>query len=71
MKLPAYVNFDSRPYDADLYRATLDEEEIDGKTDPVAARSRMIGVRNTMRWRWVTGPDGEPVTYEHRVIAPS
>ncbi|WVR03652.1 hypothetical protein IAU60_000647 [Kwoniella sp. DSM 27419] len=60
MKLPAYVNLDSRPYDPDLYRETLDEDQADGKVDPITAKSRMIGVRNTIRWRWVTGGDGEP-----------
>ncbi len=62
MKLPAYVNIESRPYDPDYYRATLEDAPIDGKAEPLAARSRMIGVRNTIRWKWVTGPDGEPVS---------
>ncbi len=61
MKLPAYVNIEPRPYDPDFYRATLEEAPIDGKAEPLAARSRMIGVRNTIRWKWVTGGAGEPV----------
>ncbi|WWD09152.1 hypothetical protein V865_007274 [Kwoniella europaea PYCC6329] len=60
MKLPAYVNIESKPYEPDLYRETLNEEPIDGKTNPVAAKSKMIGVRNTIRWKWVTGGDGKP-----------
>jgi hypothetical protein len=62
MKLPAYVNVESKPYEPDLYRAGLDGPEIDGKENPVAARAKMIGVRNTIRWKWVTGADGEPVS---------
>ncbi|RXK38078.1 hypothetical protein M231_04637 [Tremella mesenterica] len=58
LRLPAYVNYDSKPYHPDLFRATA--EVTDGKTDPLGAKGRMIGVRNTMRWRWVTGADGEP-----------
>ncbi|RSH94895.1 hypothetical protein EHS25_004701 [Saitozyma podzolica] len=60
MKLPAYVNVESKPYEPDLYRAGLEGPEIDGKENPVAARAKMIGVRNTIRWKWVTGADGEP-----------
>ncbi|WWC58312.1 uncharacterized protein I303_100852 [Kwoniella dejecticola CBS 10117] len=60
MKLPAYVNIDSNPYEPDLYRETLNEESIDGAANPIAAKSKMIGVRNTIRWKWVTGGDGEP-----------
>ncbi|WVW81994.1 hypothetical protein I302_103999 [Kwoniella bestiolae CBS 10118] len=60
MKLPAYVNLESKPYDPDLYRETLNEEPIDGQANAVAAKSKMIGVRNTIRWKWVTGGDGKP-----------
>ncbi|WWC85983.1 uncharacterized protein L201_000854 [Kwoniella dendrophila CBS 6074] len=60
MKLPAYVNIDSNPYEPDLYRENLNEEPIDGKANPIAAKSKMIGVRNTIRWKWVTGGDGNP-----------
>lgn len=58
LKLPAYVNLEPRPYEADYYRSTLEggDDELRGS----AAKGRMIGVRNTMRWRWVTGPDGQP-----------
>ncbi|KAK4686953.1 RNA polymerase-associated protein LEO1, partial [Tremellales sp. Uapishka_1] len=59
MKLPAYVNIEAKPYDVQLYRETL--EEAEDKDDVLAAKSKMIGVRNTIRWRWVTGPDGEPM----------
>ena len=62
MKLPAYVNIETRPYDSEYYRAHLNEEPIDGKLEPLAAKTKMIGVRNTIRWRWHTGPDGEPVS---------
>lgn len=50
LKLPAYVNLDAQPYHPDYYRATLDdaEEELKGN----AAKGKMIGVRNTVRWRW-------------------
>ena len=61
LKLPAYVNIESRPYDPDFYRAHLEDISIDGKAEPLLARSKMIGVRNTIRWKWVTGGDGEPV----------
>ncbi|WVQ93688.1 hypothetical protein IAU59_000764 [Kwoniella sp. CBS 9459] len=61
LKLPAYVNIESKPYDPDLYRESLDEEAIDGAADPIGAKSKMIGVRNTIRWKWVTGGDGEPM----------
>ncbi|WVQ74569.1 hypothetical protein IAR50_004170 [Cryptococcus sp. DSM 104548] len=59
MKLPAYINLDSQPFDSDHYRATA-EEAPDGTEKPLAAKSHMIGVKNTIRWRWATGPDGEP-----------
>lgn len=59
LKLPAYVNLESRPYNEDYYRATADdnEEELKG----FAAKGKMIGVRNTIRWRWA-GKDGEEPT---------
>lgn len=59
MKLPAYVNIESKPFDPDLYRETLDDDPVEGNT---AAKSKMIGVRNTIRWKWVTGGDGEMVS---------
>lgn len=59
LKLPAYVNVEARPYDADYYRATNEDE--DKELVGPAAKGKMIGVRNTVRWRWTTGPDGEPV----------
>ena len=62
LKLPAYVNLESRPYDSDYYRETVDEpEEIEGRKKIAAARAKMLLVKNTIRWKWVTGPDGEPV----------
>jgi RNA polymerase-associated protein LEO1 len=62
-KLPAYMKIDSKPYDAEYYRETLGEDEVlDGSQDPKAARRRMLEVKNTIRWKWVTGPDGEPVS---------
>ncbi|KAL7420170.1 Paf1 complex component [Cryptotrichosporon argae] len=59
LKLPTYVNVESRPFDVEHYRATLGDEPTD--LTPNEAKAKMINVRNTMRWRWVTGPDGEPV----------
>jgi RNA polymerase-associated protein LEO1 len=60
MKLPAYVNLESKPFEPDHYRETLDDD-VEEKT-PWAAKDKMIGIRNTIRWRWITGPDGEPVS---------
>ncbi|WVQ79139.1 hypothetical protein IAT38_001234 [Cryptococcus sp. DSM 104549] len=57
MKLPSFVNLETQPYDPDLYRANLDDEPLEGS----AAKARMMNVRSTIRWKWVTGPDGEPV----------
>lgn len=59
MRLPAYVNMDPNPYDPVLYRAGL--EPVPENEDQNAKRSKMISVRNTIRWKWVTGDDGEPV----------
>jgi RNA polymerase-associated protein LEO1 len=50
---------DSKPYDPTLYRAGLDTPPED--EDANMKRSRMIQVRNTIRWKWVTGDDGVPV----------
>ncbi|KAL1411873.1 Paf1 complex component [Vanrija albida] len=58
LKLPAYVNIESRPYEPEYYRETIDHD--DEPQDNVAAKGKMIGVRNTIRWRWVTGGDGKP-----------
>jgi len=52
VKLPAYVNVEARPFDPEYYRATKDDtEELTGP----AAKGKMIGVRNTVRWRWKDG----------------
>ncbi|TXT07486.1 hypothetical protein VHUM_03206 [Vanrija humicola] len=59
LKLPAYVNIESRPYEPEYYRETIDHDE--DPQDNVAAKGKMIGVRNTIRWRWATGGDGKPV----------
>lgn len=59
MRLPAYVNMDPNPYDPILYRAGL--EPVAENEDNNVKRSKMISVRNTMRWKWVTGDDGKPV----------
>ncbi|ORX35354.1 Leo1-like protein-domain-containing protein [Kockovaella imperatae] len=61
LRLPAYVNIEPKPYDAHYYQETLNESEIDGSKDPMGAKSRMLGVKNTIRWRWVMGPEGKPV----------
>jgi RNA polymerase-associated protein LEO1 len=63
MRLPAYVNVESRPYDPILYRHGLDKPE---KEDDNMKRARMIQVRNTIRWKWTTGDDGKPVR-SHRL----
>lgn len=55
MKLPGYVNLESEPYDPELYRAA---QEDDGELDPLQAKSKMIGIRNTIRWKWVQGTHG-------------
>lgn len=59
LKLPAYVNIESRPYEPEFYRETIDHDE--DPQDNIAAKGKMIGVRNTVRWRWATGGDGKPV----------
>jgi RNA polymerase-associated protein LEO1 len=58
MRLPAYVNVESKPYDPILYRHGLEKPE---KEDDNMKRARMIQVRNTVRWKWTTGDDGKPV----------
>lgn len=58
MRLPAYVNVESKPYDPMLYRHGLEKPE---KEDDNMKRARMIQVRNTIRWKWSTGDDGKPV----------
>lgn len=50
---------ESTPYDPVLYRAGL--EPVPDNENENAKRSKMISVRNTIRWKWVTGDDGEPV----------
>ena len=61
LRLPAYINLESQPYDPSHYRATLKQDKLDPK-DVIGAKSRMLQVRNTIRWKWVTGPDGEAVS---------
>ena len=56
------MNIDHRPYDPNHYRETLPDETIDGKANPVAARSKMLSIKNTIRWKWVSGLDGQPVS---------
>jgi RNA polymerase-associated protein LEO1 len=72
MKLPAYVNIEARPYDPEFYRLTsvAQQEPLD-PSDNIGAKSRMIGIRNTVRWKWVTGPDGEQVSVWHTCTWPS
>lgn len=55
LKLPAYVNLESQPYDPELYRASCED---DGDLKPGEAKGKMIGVKNTIRWKWVNGPHG-------------
>lgn len=62
MKLPLYVNLDSRPYDGDYYKELEREEEtIDGKAEPKLAKQKILTVKNTIRWKWTSGTDGKPV----------
>lgn len=61
LRLPAYVNMEPAPYDPEYYRATLQDDPVDGKAEPIKAKQRMLGIRSTIRWRWETGPDGTPV----------
>jgi RNA polymerase-associated protein LEO1 len=56
VKLPAYVNVDPRPYDEEYYRQTNNDRDV--PTGP-AAKGKMIGVRNTLRWKWGKNADGE------------
>jgi len=63
MKLPAYVNLDSKPYDGDYYSELQSGEEvIDGKEQPLLAKQRMLGVKNTIRWKWISDTEGNPVS---------
>lgn len=57
LKLPQHINLEANPYEADYYRGQLkgEDETLRGPE----AKGRMLDVRNTMRWRWVTGPDGQ------------
>lgn len=61
LKLPAYVNLEPRPYDPDFYRADLHNKEQKAKRDrerkkvvepEPGPKAKMIGVRNTIRWKW-------------------
>jgi RNA polymerase-associated protein LEO1 len=62
LKLPLYVNLDSRPYDGDYYKELEREEEtIDGKSEPKLAKQKILTVKNTIRWKWTSGTDGKPV----------
>jgi RNA polymerase-associated protein LEO1 len=65
MRLPAYVNVESKPYDPMLYRAGLEQPE---KEDVNMKRARMIQVRNTIRWKWSTGDDGKPVRFPTKIL---
>ncbi len=58
LKLPQHINLEANPYEADYYRGQLTGE--DDSLRGSEAKARMLDVRNTMRWRWVTGPDGKP-----------
>lgn len=69
MRLPAYVNMESTPYDANLFRQGI--EPLGEDEDVNVKRSRMISVRNTIRWKWVTGDDGEPVSAERACFTAS
>lgn len=62
MKLPAYVNIDNKPYDADYYHATAEDDDIDGKEQPMLAKQKILAVKNTIRWRWTAGLDGQQVS---------
>lgn len=52
------MNIEQNPFEPDFYRRNLEagSDELHGNE----AKGHMIKVRNTMRWRWITGSDGRP-----------
>ncbi|BEI79745.1 hypothetical protein CcaverHIS002_0102740 [Cutaneotrichosporon cavernicola] len=58
LKLPQHINLEADPYEANFYTAQLtgDDDNLRGSE----AQARMLEVRNTMRWRWITGSDNKP-----------
>jgi RNA polymerase-associated protein LEO1 len=57
------VNIESKPYDPEYYISQMDTEEVEIPLTGLAAKSRMIGVKNTIRWKWVKDSDGNYVSY--------
>ncbi|KAH7105847.1 Leo1-like protein-domain-containing protein [Auriculariales sp. MPI-PUGE-AT-0066] len=60
LRLPNYLKLDSRPFEKEVYTGPENEEDLRANPDLLRDRSASIRleVENTMRWRWVRGPDG-------------
>lgn len=61
--MPNFVKIDSQPFHPDTYRGP--EADLEGIDSAEALRDRSMSIKleveNTVRWRWVTGMDGQKV----------
>ncbi|EJD48033.1 hypothetical protein AURDEDRAFT_151178 [Auricularia subglabra TFB-10046 SS5] len=60
IRLPNYLKLDARPFAPEVYNG-VESEEGDPETAKERSMSIKLEVENTIRWRWVRGPNGEMV----------
>lgn len=65
LKLPSFVAVEPSPYDPDTHRdvTAAAEKEANEQNDKKVATANFLLAKNTIRWKWVNGPDGQPVRY--------
>ncbi|KZV96378.1 Leo1-domain-containing protein [Exidia glandulosa HHB12029] len=62
VRLPNYLKLDSKPFAPEAYiGAENDEDGRDAESAKERSLSIKLEVENTIRWRWVRGPDGQMV----------
>ncbi|KAG8861455.1 hypothetical protein FRB96_002904 [Tulasnella sp. 330] len=61
LRMPNFIKLESHPFDQDTYQgAGLDMDDgSQGLSTREKSMSVKLEVENTIRWRWVKGPDGE------------
>lgn len=61
--MPNFVKIDSQPFHPDTYRGP--EADLDLAEQEESLRERSLSIKlevdNTIRWKWMTGPDGNKV----------
>lgn len=60
IRMPNFIKVEAQPFEHDIYQPA--EDPGTGLSSREQSMGIKLEVENTIRWRWVKGPDGELVS---------